>query len=380
MSRHRRKKKERRPVPGSAPGVFVVPHDAPKPVIRVMDYAPHHLAEKTLSAPGEVKAFLTDATTSVTWVDVQGLGDREVLEELGRIFRLHRLALADVVNIPQRPKVEPFENHLFVISRMALLAKDGDVQTEQVSLFLGKNFVLTFQETYGDCLDSIRERIRAGTGLVRSSGADYLAYSILDAITDQYFPVTEAMGERIEALEDEVVDKPAPAMLQKIYDLKRELLAVRRGIWPQRDAIHALSRDESGWISRDVHVYLRDCYDHSVQLIDVIETLRELTSGLLEVYLSSIANRTNEVMKVLTVMASIFIPLTFIVGVYGMNFTHMPEIYWPYGYLAVWIFMLVVALGLLFAFWRRGWLSNAAERPESPPQKDRGKASGPPPA
>ncbi len=363
MSKGHGRRKDRRPAPGSSPGVFVVPADAPKPVIRVMDFAPSHFAEKTLASPREVVDYLNDATTSVTWVDVQGLGEKDVLEDLAGIFRLHRLALADVVNTPQRPKVESYENHLFVITRMALLSADGQLHTEQVSLFLGKSFVLTFQETYGDCLDPIRERIRAGTGIVRSSGADYLAYAILDAITDQYFPVIESMGEHIEVLEDEVVTRASPATLQKVYALKRELLSVRRGIWPQRDAINALIRDESGLIGREAHVYLRDCYDHAVQLIDVIETLRELTSGLLDVYLSSVANRTNEVMKVLTVVTSIFIPLTFLVGVYGMNFQFMPELHWRHGYLGVWLIMIATATCLLIYFWKKGWLRSNARWP-----------------
>ncbi len=364
MSKRHPKRQSRRPSPGSSPGSLVISLDAPKPVIRVLDFAPSHFVEKTLASPREVVPYLHDSTHSVTWVDVQGLGEKEVLEEFGQIFKLHRLALADVVNTPQRPKVESYDSHLFVITRMVMLKKSGDVQTEQVSIFIGKSFVLTFQETYGDCLDPIRERIRKGTGVVRSSGADYLAYAILDAITDQYFPVIESMGERIEDLEDEVVESPSPSILQRIYALKRELLSVRRGIWPQRDAINSLVRDESGLIGRDVHIYLRDCYDHAVQLIDVIETLRELAGGLLDVYLSSIANRTNEVMKVLTVMASIFIPLTFVVGVYGMNFEHMPELRWKFGYLAVWVLMILVSVGLLAFFWRRGWLRSNA-KPDS---------------
>jgi magnesium transporter len=358
-------RRSRRPTPGSSPGVFIVSAESPKPVVRVMDYAPNHFAEKTLASPRDVVEYLQDATSSVTWVDVQGLGDRSVLEELASIFGVHRLALADVVNTPQRPKLETFDNHLFMITRMAMLTKSLDLQAEQVSLFLGRNFVLTFQETYGDCLDPVRERIRGGIGIVRNSGPDYLAYAILDAIVDQYFPVVEALGERIEALEDEVVTRPRPATLQHIYAMKRELLTVRRGIWPQRDIFNSLLRDESGHIGREVHVYLRDCYDHTVQLMDMVETLRELTSGLLDVYLSSIANRTNDIMKVLTVIASIFIPLTFIVGVYGMNFEVMPEIRWQYGYLAVWIVMILVAAGLLLTFARKGWLSRGSgDRPD----------------
>jgi magnesium transporter len=336
-----------------------------------MDFCPEHLHEKTLGSAREVVGYLTDATTSVTWVDVQGLGERGVLEELGEIFRLHRLALADVVNVPQRPKVEIYDNHLFVITRMVLLGPTGESSAEQVSLFLGKDFVLTFQETHGDCLDPVRERIRKATGAVRTSGADYLAYAILDAITDQYFPVIEALGERIESLEDEVIARPTPTALRRIYDLKRELLGVRRGIWPQRDALSSLIRDESGLIGREVKVYLRDCYDHTIQLVEVNETLRELTSGLLDVYLSAMANRTNEVMKVLTVVTTVFIPLTFIAGVYGMNFPNMPEMKWEHGYFTIWGVMILVASGLLGYFIRRGWLQRLDFLPPRLPREER---------
>ncbi|HVR73660.1 MAG TPA: magnesium/cobalt transporter CorA [Planctomycetota bacterium] len=370
--RTRRKRRAARPPPGSTPGTLMVPPNAPKPIVRVMDYSADRVYEKTLASPREVSKYLVDTTDSITWVDVQGLGERHVLEALGDVFRLHRLALADVVNVPQRPKVDTYDNHLFILTRMTMLTPAGEVHVEQVSLFLGKSFVLTFQETYGDCFDPVRERIRKGIGIVRKSGADYLAYAILDAITDQYFPVVEAIGERIESLEDEVVHRPTPATLKSVYNIKRELLSIRRCIWPQRDAINALMRDESGHIGAEVRVYLRDCYDHTVQLIDFVETLRELGGGLLEVYLSSVANRTNEVMKVLTVVTSIFIPLTFIVGIYGMNFSFMPELRSPYGYPAIWAVLLAVAGSLLVFFWRKGWLRRA----DRPREKDEDEEPG----
>jgi magnesium transporter len=372
---HRAKRRARRPTPGATPGTLVVPHDAPRPRIHVIDYCPDRVEERDLSSPEEVVPYLTDNTPSITWVDVQGLGDRTVLEALGRIFELHPLALADVVNAPQRPKVEPYEKHLFIITRMSLLGRDHSLATEQTSIFLGKGFVLTFQETQGDCLDPVRERIRRGAGTIRKAGADYLAYAILDAIIDYYFPVVESLGERIEDLEDEVVRRPVPSTLGKIYALKRELLQVRRAIWPQRDSLSALARDDSGLVGKEAHVYLRDCHDHAVHLIDVIESLRELAASLLEVYLSSVANRTNEVMKVLTVVSTIFIPLTFLVGVYGMNFNtshplNMPELDWPYGYLACWVFMIAVAAALLAYFGRRGWLRSAERPPRGTRRKE----------
>ena len=363
------------------PGHLEVPQDAPRPRVRIIDYSPDHIEEKELASPADVAPYLTDDKESVTWVDVQGLGDRQTLEQIGETFGLHKLALADVVNIPQRPKCEVYDKHVFVVTRMTLGLPGGSFETEQLSLFLGKTFLLTFQETYGDCLDPVRERLRKGLGNIRKLGPDYLAYAIIDSIVDHYFPVVETLGDRIEDLEDEVVLRPTRFALSRIYGVKRDLLTVRRGIWPQRDAIGALTRDDSGFVSREVQVYLRDCYDHAVQLIDIIESLRDLTGGLLDVYLSSIANRTNEVMKVLTVVTSIFIPLTFIVGIYGMNFdtTHpmnMPELGWRYGYVACWAVMLAVAGFLLWIFARKGWLrSSEVENEVKAREAARGKAA-----
>ena len=356
------RKKVRRPKPGAAPGSLVMPTSAPKPVIRVMDFTPSRIEEKALASPADIVPYLQDSDPSITWVDVQGLGDAQVLDELKQVFDIHPLALADVVNVPQRSKVDIYDRYLFVITRMSLPGSNGDLHTEQVSMFIGKHFVLTFQETYGDCLDPVRERIRKGSGLIRKSGADYLAYAIIDAIVDGYFPIVELLGERIEDVEDRVVLRPAPHVLREIYDLKRGLLEVRRGIWPQRDAVNALLHDESGLIGKTVRLYLRDCYDHAVQVLEMVESQRELTAALLDVYLSSMANRTNEVMKILTVVTTIFIPLTFLSGIYGMNFDttasgwNMPELGWRFGYPFVLAMMGVVASSLLAFFWKKGWL------------------------
>jgi magnesium transporter len=236
---------------------------------------------------------------------------------------------------------------------------------EQVSLVLGKHYLLTVQEEPSrDCFQPVRDRIRAGKGSIRKQGPDYLAYTLIDAIIDGFFPVLEAYGERIEELEDEVVTKPTRRTIEKIYQIRRELLALRRAIWPQRDAINSIIRDGSDLISPEVRVYLRDCYDHAVQVMDMVETYRELTSGLMDIYLSSVGNRMNEIMKLLTVISSIFIPLTFIAGVYGMNFNteksplNMPELNWYWGYPACLGLMAAIAIGLIFFFWRRGWFEN----------------------
>jgi magnesium transporter len=253
-----------------------------------------------------------------------------------------------------------------IIAQMVMLKETGDgFWIEQVSFVLGKHYLLTVQEEpQRDCFGSVRDRIRTNKGMVRKSGSDYLAYTLLDAIIDGFFPVLEAYGERIEELEDEVVTNPTRQTLQKIYEVRRELLGLRRSIWPQRDAINSLIRDGSDLISPNVQIYLRDCYDHTIQVLDMVETYRELASGLMDVYLSSVGNKMNEIMKLLTVISSIFIPLTFIAGVYGMNFNteksplNMPELNWYWGYPLCLGAMVVVAASLVYFFWRRGWFEN----------------------
>lgn len=285
---------------------------------------------------------------------------------LSPIFNLHRLLVEDVVNVPQRPKIEHYQDQLLIIAIMVVLnpARTGFTK-EQVSLVLGKNYLLTVQEEpEEDCFHGVRKRIEIDRGIIRTQGADYLAYCLLDAIVDGFFPVLEYYGELIEELEEEVMLKPTRVTLEKIYKVRRELLTIRRAIWPQRDAINALVRDGSHLISKEVQLYLRDCYDHTVQVMDMVETYRELASGLMDVYLSAISNKTNEVMKLLTVVSGIFIPLTFIAGVYGMNFNpekspfNMPELNWYWGYPFSLALMGITAGGLIFFFWKRGWFKS----------------------
>ena len=358
-SNHKRNKRRHRPhVAGLPPGTVVVDPDAPKPVIRVMAYNAERYTEATVSDPAELAPYLKDWET--TWVNVDGLGDAQVIQHLGALFKLHGLALEDVVNLNQRPKVDTFGDVLFIVARMI---RAGPVfETEQVSLFLGAHFVLTFQEAPGDCLEAIRQRIRKKLGRVRESKADYLAYAILDAVVDEYFPVLEEFGERLEHIEEDILADPLPELMPRMRVIKRELMALRRAIWPQRETVNALIRDPLPHVSADTRVYLRDCYDHTIRIIDLIENYRELSSDLMDVYLSSIGQRTNDVMKTLTVVASIFIPLTFIAGIYGMNFDiesspwNMPELYWRWGYPAVLAGMALLGAGMLYAFRRRGWL------------------------
>ena len=347
--------------PGTIPGTLLVDADAPLPKIALIDYNATHAICKEVTTPEECATYLLNAE-SVSWVDVQGLGSEDILRRLGHEFDLHPLVLEDVVNVTERPKIEDYEDHLVIIARMVVpKERTFGFHSEQVSLVLGKNYLLTVQEEPEyDCLEGVRSRILKGKGLIRKHKADYLAYSLLDAIIDGFFPVLEQYGERIEELEDEVIVNPSRQTLLQVYQIRRELLQLRRAIWPQRDMINALIRDCSDLISEDVRIYLRDCYDHAVQVMDMVETFRELATGLMDVYLSAVSNRMNEIMKVLTVVSSIFIPLTFIAGVYGMNFEYMPELKWHWAYFVCLVVMAAIASGLVFFFWRRGWLENAS--------------------
>ena len=348
--------------PGSMPGTLSIEEDAPAPEIVLIDYNQNEAIRVANITPEACAAYLK--TDSVAWVDVAGLGGEDALQQLGQVFQLHPLVLEDVVNVPQRPKVEDYQDQLIIVTQMAVPKEGGGFWLEQVSFVLGKHYLLTVQEEpERDCFDPVRDRLRHNKGIIRQKGADYLAYALWDAIIDGYFPVLETYGDRLEALEDEVVLNPTEPTLAKIYQIRRELLALRRAIWPQRDALNSLLRDDS-LFEADIRPYLRDCYDHVVQIIDVIETYRELASGLMDVYLSAASNRMNEVMKLLTVISTIFIPLTFIVGVYGMNFNpdaspwNMPELNWYWGYPMCWGVMIAIAASLVYYFWRRGWLSS----------------------
>jgi magnesium transporter len=265
--------------------------------------------------------------------------------------------MADVVNVPQRPKMEEYDDdrHL-IVTQMAHLREHRGMEVEQLSLILGPGWVLTFQERPGDVFEPIRERVRGGVGPIRRMGHDYLASALLSAIVDAYFPVVEAVGEEIDRLEEEVMERPTPSTAHQIHEIRRMLMSLHRIQWRQRDALSSMLHGEPSPFTAEVRVYLRDVYDHSVQVLDVIETSRDLVVGLMDIYLSAISNRTNEVMKALTIMASIFIPLTFIVGVYGMNFEYMPELHWKWAYHAVWGTMIAIVVGLLLWFRSRGWI------------------------
>jgi magnesium transporter len=328
--------------------------------IRLTAYGPDTIEETLVRSKEELQEFV--GNPGMLWVDVDRLGDNSAVEMIGEVFHLHPLALEDVVNTRQRPKVESYDGHYYIVAHMASF--ESGLKMEQLSLFLGKGFVITFQEWPGDCLEPVRERLRKGTSKIRSRGADYLAYSLLDAVIDGYFPVLEIYGERLEELEDAVIIHPTPAAIADIHEVKRELLTLRRSIWPLREAMAYLYHEETTLIAEETRPYFRDCYDHTIRIMDLIETFRELSADLMDVYLSSVSNRINGVMKVLTVITTIFIPLTFIVGLYGMNFHNMPELRSRYGYPITLAVMGVIAVALLLVFWRRGWLTSESTKPD----------------
>lgn len=308
--------------------------------------------------------YLTESLSNykVTWVDTDGLADVEAIQSLAGLFNFHRLAVEDVINCQQRAKIEQYGDHHFVVMRM-LIYKDV-LQSEQFSLFLGQNYIVSFQEIPGDCLDPVRERIRQNRGKIRRSGPDYLFYCLIDAVIDSYFPLLERYGDVMDELEDEIILHCRRDTISRIHAIKRDLLLLRRTVWPLREVLNSLLRDSHPLVSEDTKLYLRDCYDHVVRIIDLIENYRELAADLMDLYLSMVSNRMNEVMKVLTVISTIFIPLTFIVGVYGMNFApedspfNMPELKWYYGYPLVWLLMIVIVITQLVFFYRKGWLTN----------------------
>lgn len=361
----RKRRLHREPAPGAPPGTLVLEQGG-KSRIFCIDYCETHLIEKELSNIDECITYLTDDTPSITWIDVRGLTDRATLERMGEIFKIHPLALEDVVNTPQRPKTDAYPDQQLVITRMAWIHDKGELVTEQLGILFGQGYVLTVQEESDrDVLENVREMLRKDRGSMRKLGADHLAYAIVDAVVDGFYPVLEAFGERLEDLELDAPKAPR-GMSKKIHAVKRELLRVRRAAWPQRDLVNGLLRDGSPHVKPETRVYLRDTYDHIVQVMDMVETFREIASGLMDLYLSGVSSRMNEIMKVLTVISTIFLPMTFIAGVYGMNFDpasspyNMPELKWRYGYPFSLGLMLLSVTGLLWFYMRKGWITQGA--------------------
>jgi magnesium transporter len=340
--------------PGTMPGTLVPHEDARAPArLAVMRFSRDALDEREVASVDEAVAAVVPG--GVTWINVDGL-DAAVLSRLGQHFGLHALALEDAMNVPQRPKAERYEKHYFLILQ-SLRREDDAVASEQISVFFGEGWVITIQERVaGDSFGAVRSAIRQGRGRTREAGADYLAYLLLDAVVDAYFPVVEWLSERMSQLEQDAVSSRATTeCLLAIQHVRHELLSVRRAVWPVREEVSALMRDESGIVSADTRMFLRDAYDHAVQALELVESMRETASSVMEIYLSSQNQRLNEVMKVLTVISTLFIPLTFIASIYGMNFQFMPELHWRYGYAWALSLMAVTAAALVAFFRRRGW-------------------------
>lgn len=342
---------------GLSPGtlMYVGDEKSGKPRITVIDYDASGFLEKEVGSVEECFPF--KETSTVTWINVDGVHDASVIEKLGARFDIHPLVLEDIMTTTQRPKTEDLGGTVYVVLRMIEYNEEcAGTTADQLSLILGPNYVLTFQETPGDCLDPVRDRIRSGKGRIRKLGPDYLTYAVIDAVVDNYFFVLEKLGERIDALEEQLIAEPRRELLGEIHGLKREMIELRKSVWPLREVVSGLERSESPLIRKSTGVFLRDVYDHAIQVIDTVESFREMLSSMVETYLSSLSNRMNEIMKVLTIISTIFIPITFLVGLYGMNFVHMPEIKWRWGYAFVWL-LIIGSVGGMFAFFRRKkWL------------------------
>ncbi len=341
---------------GLSPGtiIYTGKHKVDRAIISLLQYDELSLNEQQETSLEDAVAFRDQR---VNWINISGLHDVRLIEEIGKAFSLHPLTLEDIASTGQRPKIEYYDNYVFIVLRMLTISTGGSgLQDEQISMVLGKDFLLTFQERPGDVFNPLRERIRLAKGRIRKLGVDYLSYALLDVLVDSYFLVLENYSDEVEQLEEAVFNHPSPEHLARIGKLKRETLFLRRAVWPLRELISALQREESSLISGGVLTFMRDVYDHSVQIIEIVETLREMISGLHDAYLSTLSFRMNEIMKVLTIIATIFIPLSFLVGVYGMNFDVMPELHFRWGYPLLWLFMLSAVMAMLLYFRRKRWL------------------------
>jgi len=391
-----RSRKPKRTPPGSAPGEISTNPAAAPTTMRLFAYNASSFEETVLENVSQLKEYLSPGRWPVVWLDVDGLGSVEKLQEIGEAAGLHRLSLADVANAYQRPKVEDFGSYILLVTRAPFkvgpsvgraastvgeaggaIPGEGHVagvmglETEQISIYLGAGFIITFQEAAkpGDCFGGVRERIRKASAGMRTRGADYLMYALLDSVIDAYFPVLEELGERLNEIEDMTLNGTDMATMRQLHIMRREFLTVRRAAWPLREAVGSLNRDSTPLITEQTRVYIRDCYDHTVQILDFVETSRELSAGLMELHMTAASYRLNEVMKVLTIITTIFIPLSFIAGIYGMNFQtdkpgNMPELALPYAYPVVLAFMAVIGLIMLWIFWRRGWIGPQRVRRE----------------
>lgn len=353
----RRRRTKRRTAPGSMPGTVAIDPNAPKPQIHLIAFTADHYVEKEIEDLAEIEP--ARQAHPFVWLQVEGLGDDRMLLALRDMFKLHRLAMEDVVNVHQRPKIEEYADSLYIVMRLPV--QSDSVHSEQLSLFIGGNFVITFEERDNDALEPVKERLRKKIGLIRGLGVDFLAYAIIDAVIDRYFPILETIGDQIEAVETQMLESPRRELINRVYCLKQDLLALRRCVWPSRDALNSLVRDPFPQLGAETRVYMRDVYDHIIQIMDHVETDRELVSDLRDLYLTNLSNRANEIMKVLTLLGSIFLPMNFIAALYGMNFNtdspyNMPELNWRLGYPFALTIMLSISISMLIFFWRKGWI------------------------
>jgi magnesium transporter len=357
MSVSRKFLKKRSVKAGLPPGSLVHIGETPAEAVTIelIGYDQDSIEEQRFTTVDECLPHLE--RPGITWVNVEGVHNVDIIRHLGGQYNLHPLVLEDIVNTVQRPKIEDYDSYLFIVLRMLRPTGTGGFTSEQLSIILSDNHLFTFQEgIQGDVFNTVRERIRNGKGKIRGMGADYLAYALIDAIVDSYFSVLEDLGERIVNLEEELTAMPDRSTLHMINEIKKEIIFLRKAVWPLREAVSFLERGDSQLLSDATRLYFRDVYDHTVQVIDTVETYRDLLSGMFDLYLSSISNRTNEIMKFLTVIGTIFMPLTFLVGVYGMNFKHLPELEWHNGYFMLWGLMLALAAAMIIYFRRKRWL------------------------
>jgi len=354
--------KLRYPPPGTAPATLIVPpeYQGQKPAVSLTEYDAHSIEERKIETIDELLPCLDN--DKVSWINVEGLGDTEFFQQLGLHFRIHQLALEDIFNLGQRPKVDEYDRQLFIVLDMAYEPRKEEVVFEQVCMVLAEKFIITIQEDPGDVFDPVRQRLREGAGNARFMKSDYLAYALIDAVIDRYFPIIESLGESMDDLQETLLDQPTRERLSELHELKRLIARIRRAVWPQREVLSRLMRDETELIAPRTRPFFRDCYDHTVIMLDLLETFRDAARNIMDIYLSSISIRTSEIMRVLTVISSIFIPLTFIAGVYGMNFDpklgpfNMPELEWPFGYPFAICLMLAVAIGMIVFFKRKKWI------------------------
>ncbi|MCB9185490.1 MAG: magnesium/cobalt transporter CorA [Flavobacteriales bacterium] len=355
MAKRRRNFKRNSLKAGLPPGALVlIGNQREEPVtIELIDYSEDSYAEVEIADVEDLKESLL--TSTVSWVNINGIHNTDAIGAIGKVYGIHNLVLEDILNTDHRPKVEPFEDYVFFTMKMMWYNKNDELEHEQISIVFGKPYVLCFQEVKGDIFDPIRQRIRENSGLIRKKGTDYLVYRLIDSVVDNYFAIIERIDERVENLEIAIIEETEEDLTREIQHLKREIITLKRALLPLREAVSGLEKRVSELIDPDNEKYFRDVYDHLIQIADNLETNREVLSGLMDLQMANMSNRMNQVMKVLTVIASLFIPLTFIAGIYGMNFEYMPELHWKYGYFAVWGLMLLIFAAMLIFFRRKKW-------------------------